>query len=86
MKNIFLIVISLLLFACSDFGNKIPMNKAYIIQSITEKEFGGCTYYIKTKAALENKDNVRFIDNIYIIDSVGKFDIGDTVYLRLNKR
>lgn len=74
----FILLVSVCLFSC---GSKILMEKQeYYIKSIEEYSNKLCTYNISTGV-----DNNGYIDNISIIDTIGKFAIGDTVSLSSNK-
>ena len=77
-----ILFISIFLISC---GNQIPTDKnqssPYIVTSITNLEYGTCTYKINT-----GTDYIRFYDILSVVDSVGKFNICDTVYFTLNKR
>lgn len=70
------------LFSC---GSKLPTDNAikypYIVKSIETLEGKLCIYNIET-----GHDYALYIDNISVVDSVGKFVIGDSVRFSLNKR
>lgn len=83
LNLLILLVLSMVLFSC---GNKIPTGdiditgNPYRVTKITEFSTGICTYHIKTGV-----DYTNYADNLIIVDSIGKFTIGDTVYISLNK-
>lgn len=87
MKKLLLILgISILLFGCGDYT---PMERQALInpfkvvkiESVSQAEFKGlCVYRVETGV-----DHLSYIDNYQVLDSIGKFNIGDVVYFTLNK-
>ena len=86
---IILMLLSLLLLASCDSGDdKIPMNgintNQYKVEFIYPygklEEKSLCVYKLKTGI-----DAAIYQDNITIVDSIGKFDIGDLVILQAVK-
>ena len=82
-KKIFLglVVISLFLNSC---GGKIPtgnyLDDPYVVKSINELERDFCVYSVSTGAGYVNYRN-----NIEVVDSIGKFAIGDTIIFKIEK-
>lgn len=81
MKKLF-IISSIILASC---GRMIPIgtileNQPYIVQSIDWYASTHCRYNLST-----NEENLSFKDNLTIVDSIGKFKIGDTLRFSLYK-
>lgn len=75
MKKLF-IISSIILASC---GRMIPIGKIhddnpYEVKSIYFYSSSHCRYTLST-----NEDNIDFKDEITIVDSIGKFNIGDTL-------
>lgn len=81
-KAFFILLVSVCLFSC---GSDLPTNEAmkdpYIVKSIETLEGKLCKYNLET-----GYDYITYRDNITVVDSIGKFVIGDSVRLSLNKR
>ena len=81
-KAFFILIVSVCLFSC---GSNLPTNKTmetpYIVKSIETFDKGLCLYNLETGV-----DNINYRDNISVVDSIGKFVIGDSIALFLNKR
>jgi len=72
------------LFSCQpSVPTKEVDTKPYVVKSIEEFEFklGLCVYKLKADI-----DNTSFIDYISVVDSIGKFNIGDSVVFSLNQQ
>ena len=85
MKTILILFISIILL--SSCGSNLPMDnqitKPYRVVKISEQGYSKslCQYDLET-----GQDHINFIDNICIVDSIGKFAIGDSINLSANKR
>lgn len=81
-KAFFILIVSVCLFSC---GSNLPTNKTmekpYIVKSIETFDKGLCLYNLETGV-----DHINYRDNISVVDSIGKFVIGDSIALFLNKR
>ena len=81
-KAFFILLVSVCLFSC---GSVLPTNEAikdpYIVKSIETLEGKLCKYNLAT-----GFNYINYCDNITVVDSIGKFVIGDSVRLSLNKR
>jgi hypothetical protein len=84
-KLFFILFFSVFLFSC---GRNLPTGKIkekpYIVKSITDANIyseGTCRYVLTTGV-----DYYYFRDNIEVVDSIGKFVIGDSVSIYLIKR
>lgn len=82
----FLEILALLstIFLCS-CGSNIPtkdvIDKQYIVTSIESHDNTVlCTYNLETGV-----DYIQYQDNVSVVDSIGKFVIGERVYFSLNK-
>ena len=82
IKGLFLILVSGSLFSCGYF---IPANnivyRPYIVTDISRYSDKNCLYHISN-----GSDYIDIDDDLTIIDSIGKFNINDTVYITLNKK
>lgn len=80
-KLSFILLISISLFGCD---SNIGMDKYYFpykviaITNISSKTY--CKYYLNTSHSY-----YEFIDEIVIVDSIGKFNIGDSILLSAYK-
>jgi len=85
MKTILILFISIILL--SSCGSNLPMDnqieKPYRVVKISGHGYNTslCQYDLET-----GQDHISFIDNISIIDSIGKFAIGDSIKLSASKR
>jgi hypothetical protein len=81
-KTFFMLIVSICLFSC---GSYIPTDSVridpYVVQSIEVFDYGLCKYNLVT-----GFDHINYRDNITVVDSIGKFVIGDTLQFSLNKR
>lgn len=80
------IIYTLPLFGCLiSCGYYLPTNKVlkdpYIVISFESYGDNMCKYNLET-----GMDYIDFQDNISVIDSIGKFMIGDSLRLSLNKQ
>jgi len=77
----FLLLLTIILSSCHYLPTGNVMEDPYIVKSIERycSIRGLCKYNIST-----GLDNINYIDDITIIDSIGKFTIGDSVVLCLN--
>lgn len=71
-----IVLIGMLLSSCGDAlpSGNIHTVDPYIVKSIDEWTEVNCQYNLSTGA-----EYVYLIDNITIVDSIGKFQIGDTI-------
>lgn len=85
MKNILISLILILILSSCDFGANLPMDKQlpepYHVVTISKFTKTLCRYELET-----GTDYSYYKDNIFVIDSIGKFAIGDTLSLSINKR
>ena len=81
-KAFFILIVSVCLFSCdSNLPTNKTMENPYIVKSIETFDKGLCLYNLETGV-----DNINYMDNISVVDSIGKFVIGDSIALFLNKR
>lgn len=85
MKNVVLaVIVSVFMFSCD---SKIPANRKleepYIVKSINSfyQDTVVCVYHLSTGVEYWN-----YTDNVPVVDSIGKFAIGDSVMFILDKR
>jgi len=79
-KAFFILLVSVCLFSCNNLPTRNAINEPYIINSIEEWTKTMCKY------KMSNGTSYAFYDNdISVIDTIGKFAIGDSVVLSLNK-
>ncbi len=81
MKYVILILLSMYIISCKNY---LPTNKEnkikYVVKSIDEWSEKTCLYNLET-----GKSYISYNNDITINDTIGKFNIGDTVFLTLNK-
>lgn len=81
-KVFFILLVSVYLYSCgSDLPTNEVMKDPYIVKSIETLEGNLCRYNLETGFYY-----INYRDNITVVDSIGKFVIGDSVRLSLNKR
>ncbi len=81
IKIVILATVCSLLSSC---GSDLPTTrniKPYIVKSIDGHNDKLCKYNLETGA-----DYVSYDDNITVVDSIGKWVIGDSLIITLNKR
>lgn len=77
-----MLIISTSLLSCSvDLPAGFAIEEPYIVKSIDGFSSELCKYNLST-----NTDFLYFIDEISVVDSIGKFNIGDSVRINLNKQ
>lgn len=81
IKGLFLILVSGSLFSCVYIPSNNTTYKPYIVTDISQYSETNCLYEIDNGSGYIDID-----DNLIIIDSIGKFNINDTVYITLNKK
>lgn len=79
-KIILLLIISGFLSSCDNYISTNKDSLQYYVTEIRTTDLKGCVYILDTKHTYINYRN-----QLKIIDSIGKWNINDTVYLTLNK-
>lgn len=74
-------VLAVVLFSCNNIPTRNVIKEPYVIYKIEEWSKGMCKY------SISNGTTYAFYNNdISVIDSIGKFTIGDIVFISLNNR
>ncbi len=83
MKNL-LILLTLIIGLCSCRNETLHVNKCnrFFVEQIEKSRTNGMCEY----SLWDHWDFTYEVNGIWITDSIGKFDIGDTVYFTLNKK
>jgi len=81
--NTILLLISLLLISCSDnISGLRDMESPYIVVNTSDwNSKTHCLYSLSTKSTYAHLQN-----NVIIVDSIGKHNIGDTVYVCIENK
>lgn len=83
MKKIFLLIVTIVMLSCNYIPTSKSLDSPYIVRSIDEFYTNEklCVYQISTGA-----EYAYYNDDLSVVDSIGKFSIGDSVYISLNKK
>lgn len=82
MKTLIILVLSLVIFGCSQtIATEHDLTSPYKVVSIESYDNTYCLYYVRTGVSYIYTKN-----NLAVRDSIGKFNINDTVYVTLVKK
>ena len=84
MKKLSLIFVTILLMSCDSnvITQTDQLKYNYVVREISEYKYRGkCIYKLDT-----GWDLLGYTDEIYVIDSIGKFNVKDTVYINVIKK